>query len=41
MIAPKTDGTIWVCVDFRKVNEVVTFDAFTMPRVEEMLERVS
>lgn len=37
---PKPDGTIRVCADFRKVNEVPTFDAFLIPQVEEMLEKI-
>lgn len=41
VIVPKSDRTIWVCVDFRMVNKVTTFDASPMPPVEEMLEKIS
>lgn len=41
VIVPKPDGTIRVCVDFRKVNEVAVFDAFPMTQVEEMIEKIS
>lgn len=40
MIVPKPDGTIRVCVDFRKVNEVAVFDAFPVSQREEMIEKI-
>lgn len=40
MIVPKADDAIRVCVDFRKVNEVVAFDIFPMPQIKEMLEKI-
>ncbi|KYO36537.1 hypothetical protein Y1Q_0024252 [Alligator mississippiensis] len=40
MVIPKPNGSIRLCIDYRKVNEIATFDAFPMPQVDDMLERV-
>ena len=37
---PKGDGTVRVCVDYRKLNEVTTADPYYMTTMEEILERV-
>lgn len=37
VLAIKRDGTLRFCVDYRKVNDVSRFDAFLMPRVDELL----
>lgn len=37
---PKPDGLLRLCVDFRKFNEIFHFNAFPMPQVSELLERV-
>ena len=37
---PKTDGTVRVCVDYRKLNEVTTADPYYMATMDEILERV-
>ena len=37
---PKGDGTVRVCVDYRKLNEVTTADPYYMSTMEEILERV-
>lgn len=39
IIVPRTDGSLQICIDFRRVNEIARFDAFSMPHVEELLER--
>lgn len=36
----KRDGTLQLCVDFRKLNVILKFDAFPMPQINELLERV-
>ncbi len=39
-LVPKTDGSVPFCVDYRKVNAVSKFDAYPMPRVDELLDRL-
>ena len=40
IVVPKKDGSLRLCVDFRKLNEVSEFDAYPMPRVDEILDRL-
>ena len=40
MLVGKPDGSIWFCVDYRKVNDVSRFDAYPMPRVDKLLDRL-
>ena len=40
VLVGKLDGTIRFCVDDRKVNDVSRFDAYPMPRVDELLDRL-
>ena len=37
---PKKDGTVRVCIDYRKLNEVTVADPYYMSTMEEILERV-
>ena len=37
---PKADGSVRVCVDYRKVNETTEGDPYYMATLEEILERV-
>ena len=37
---PKTDGTVRVCVDYRRLNEVTTADPYYMATMDEIVERV-
>ena len=40
MLVGKPDGSIWFCEDYRKVNDMSRFDAYPMPRVDELLDRL-
>ncbi|XP_078797929.1 uncharacterized protein LOC144989406 [Oryzias latipes] len=40
ILLPKKDGSLRPCIDFRKLNAVSEFDAYPMPRVDELLERI-
>ena len=40
MLVGKPDRSIRFCVDYRKVNDVSRFDAYPMPRVDELLDRL-
>ena len=37
---PKTDGTIRLCIDYRKLNTLTVADPYYMTTLEEILERV-
>lgn len=40
VLVRKSDGSIRFCVDDRRVNEVSKFDAYPMPQVDELLDRL-
>ena len=37
---PKSDGTVRICIDYRRVNEITEGDPYYMVTLEEILERV-
>ena len=37
----KTDGTLRLCIDFRRLNKVTTPNPYQMPRVEDLLDEVA
>ena len=36
----KKDGSICICVDFRKLNILTKFDTYPMPRIDDLLDAV-
>ena len=41
VIVPKPDRTIRFCVDYRKVNKVTKMDAYPIPSMERMIDKVA
>ena len=37
---PKTDGRVWVCIDYRCLNEVTVSDPYYMATLDDILERL-
>jgi len=38
VLVPKKDGSLWFCIDYRKVNEITHKDAYPIPRVDDTLD---
>jgi Reverse transcriptase (RNA-dependent DNA polymerase) len=38
VLIPKPDGTIWFCIDYRKLNAVMEKDSYALPRVDDCLD---
>ncbi|CAF3989661.1 unnamed protein product, partial [Rotaria sordida] len=41
VLVRKKDGTVRFCVDFRKLNNVTTKDAFPIPRIDDIFDHLS
>eukprot|EP00741_Cyanophora_paradoxa_P004826 tig00000829_g4682.t2 len=40
VLAPKKDGTLRFCIDYRKLNLLTERDVFPLPRIDDQLERL-
>ncbi len=40
MVVKKKDGSIRLCVDYRKLNAATPMDAYPMPRTDELLDKL-
>ena len=40
VLVKKKDGSLWLCVDYCRLNSVSQIDAYSMPRVDELLDRL-
>ena len=38
VMVPKKDGTNRMCIDYRKLNEITTKDAYPLPRIGQTIE---
>lgn len=40
VLVPKPDGSVRFCIDFRAINKVAEFDAYSMPQMDILLSRL-
>ena len=40
VVVKKKDSSNRICVDYRKLNAITKFDAYPMPRIDEMLDAI-
>lgn len=41
LVTVKKDGSLCLCVDYRRLNSVWKMDAYPMPRVDDLIDRVA
>ena len=41
LFAPKSDGTLRFCIDYRQLNKMTVRDRFPIPRTDELIDRLS
>nr|XP_014351057.1 PREDICTED: uncharacterized protein LOC102354893 [Latimeria chalumnae] len=40
VLVPKPDGSLWFCNDFRHLNAISKFDAYLVPQVDDLIEKL-
>ena len=40
VLIPKKDGGVRLCVEYRRLNQVAKFDAYPMPGIEDVLDKI-
>ena len=40
MLVPKPDGSFRICTDYRKVNSCTKTDTFSMPRIDDFIDKI-
>ena len=36
----KKDGTLWMCIDYRKINKVTMNNKYPLPRIEDLFDQL-
>ncbi|PIK55431.1 Retrovirus-related Pol polyprotein from transposon [Apostichopus japonicus] len=41
VLVKRKDGSLWFCIDYRRLNDVTHKDAFPLPRIDDSLDAMS